>query len=333
MLTALAYGFVATLIVTAMTWRLVVKRRIVAIPNERSSHQIPTPSLGGIGFVLPILGWLVAVQFHADLRTDSGIDVPVVFFWGGLTLGVLGLIDDLIEVSAALRLAVHLVVAAGAVVSLFVEPVWLMIVLVIGLAWFVNLYNFMDGIDGIAASQVVTYCMGVLMLADRGASSALAAILIAASMGFLCFNWAPARIFMGDVGSGFLGFVMGLFVLVLADSGELPIIASVILLVAFWFDASYTLSVRIVTRQPFIQAHRSHLYQKVAKRIGHGRTTLVFWIHNLLWLLPLAGAAVRYPQHELWLLGMGCLPMLLACGYFRAGVPEQMLDEVTDGAA
>ena len=198
----------------------------------------------------------------------------------------------------------HLAIATGCVALLTDEPLLVTAVLILGLAWWINLYNFMDGIDGIAASQCAIYAGGVLVIGEPAQSTAFAWVLLAASLGFLCFNWAP---------------VTGSMALMLWQSGELSAVASLILLVGFWFDASYTLGVRIVTGQPFADAHRSHLYQILSRRLGHGRTTALFSAHAVVWLAPLAALSVAFPAWQAAWLIAACVPLGCACAVFKAG--------------
>jgi Fuc2NAc and GlcNAc transferase len=195
-----------------------------------------------------------------------------------------------------------------------VVALWLMGV------WFINLYNFMDGIDGIAATQLLVYGGGVGLL---GATDGFAAELLwfagAVVGGFLIFNWAPARIFMGDVGSGFLGFLVWMAALGLALTETVPFVASMVLLTVFWFDATYTLGVRIVTGQAFASAHRSHLYQRLAQRVGHGTTVVIFVGYAVGWLYPLSVAVLKAPEWWLCWVALGCAPMAVACWRTEAG--------------
>ena len=155
------------------------------------------------------------------------------------------------------------------------------------LVWHINLYNFMDGIDGIASSQCLLFCLSVLYLTGGvpGWLGDLLWILVGTALGFLVYNWPPAKIFMGDVGSGALGLILGVVTLQLAISGMLPFIGCLILLTGFWFDASYTLCVRMLSGQAFTEAHRSHLYQKVAAIIHQGQSRARY--HNTM---PIATA-------------------------------------------
>ena len=305
-----AAAFGAAAATTALARSVAVRLRLLAEPNARSSHAVPTPTAGGLGFVLPIIGFLVL--------SNPNHPPALVLAVAGTTIAALGLLDDFRDLRRDVRLAVHFLVATGCV-PLFADGHAAMAVLIVAFAWWINLYNFMDGIDGIAASQAVLYAGGALVIGELNSSADFAWVLLAASAGFLCFNWAPARIFMGDVGSGFLGVITGSLALLLWQNGELPPVASLVLLVGFWFDASYTLGVRIVTGQPIADAHRSHLYQILARRLGHGRTTALFCVHAVAWLAPLAAISVAFPRWQAACLVVACIPLALACVVFKAG--------------
>ena len=316
-ITIILAGFVAALLFTAGALALANRFEVVAVPNARSSHQAPTASIGGLGFVVPILGWLV---WTAAERGDL---FSLTLALGAAALALLGLLDDLFELSAAIRLPVHLLAAGLLILALGDLDVVVQGVLVLAFAWFVNLYNFMDGIDGIAASQAAIFCIGALFFGEIGALQPALWLILASSVGFLCFNWAPARIFMGDVGSGFLGFVVGAVALGLWFADELPLVASLILLAGFWFDASYTLCVRIVTGQRVASPHRSHLYQNVARRFGHGRTTSCLWAFSVVWLAPLVSLSNGFETWWALWLALACAPLLVACVAFKAGILEE----------
>jgi Fuc2NAc and GlcNAc transferase len=180
----------------------------------------------------------------------------------------------------------------------------------------------MDGIDGIAAVQTLLYCVGVLLLAQgvEGEWGLLLWTISGATVGFLAFNWPPAKIFMGDVGALVLGLVLGTVVVALDQTGEVPFVASIILLSGFWFDASYTLCVRILTGQAFTQAHRSHLYQRLSDRLGHLGATSAFAALGMFWLLPLAWLSVRQPEWALACLLVAPVPYLGGALALKAGV-------------
>ena len=299
----------------ALEWvvlRLANRPHLLAEVNDRSSHEIPTPTMGGVVI------WGIGVTYLMLIIAPS-----TQWLIGVLAaIGIVGLWDDLRPLSARFRLAIQIV--ASAVVVWWLDPTFpwpVFLLLVIGVAWFTNLFNFMDGIDGIAAVQCLVFCLGVQLLVGGvpGWVGDLIWVTAASSLGFLAFNWPPAKIFMGDVGSGYLGFLIATLVLYLWHSEQLPLIASLILLAGFWFDATYTLCVRIVTRQSFTEAHRSHLYQRLAWRYGHLWTTSAFLIFALSWSLPMAWISIQYPSWAYIPLLLVVLPLTVLCYRFQAG--------------
>ncbi len=316
--------------------------QLIARPNERSSHRQPTPTGGGVVIVAVLL--CVLTGYFA-----LGVEWAGWLAGGGLLLALVGLVDDWRELSARLRLAVQVAVVALLVwsadaVSLSQAgwpgqlPAAVVALLWVGaLVWFINLFNFMDGIDGLATTQSGSYCLAALlfMLGDAGWYAGVLWAGVACSLGFAVFNMAPARIFMGDAGSAFWGLLLGVLALQLAIAGALPLVASLILLSAFWFDATYTLIVRMLTGQRFTEAHRSHLYQRLADRLGHGRATGWYAALFLLWQWPLTawvraiylsnGDAVPGAGLALdlwWLVVLACVPLAVGCVLLKAGAAE-----------
>lgn len=308
-------GLIVGLLLQQGVLKLVSRQELLAEVNERSSHVTPTPTMGGSVIVLVVLAFLLYLTPHLGLLT-GGLLVAT-----GLVAGI-GLWDDIQHLDAKVRFAVHVVGAAVGLWALGVEPGFSAVLLLVGLVWLTNLYNFMDGIDGIAAVQTLTFCVGVQLATGGvpGWSGDLLWLLSGVTLAFLAYNWPPARIFMGDVGSGFLGLLIGLLVLYLWQLDILPLIGSLILLAGFWFDASYTLCVRMISGQRFTQAHRSHLYQRLATAKGHAWTTSVFLGFSLFWLWPLTLLAQLYPGWQAAALLVAILPLAAGCWYYRAGV-------------
>lgn len=245
--------------------------------------------------------------------------------WMGLAplvVALVGWIDDHRPLSAGLRLSVHL--AAGLWMVAWVPAVpeagWLAAA-VLAVAWTVNLYNFMDGIDGLAAAEAVFVFAAVgWLLPDCAAGlQVLAWSVAAASAGFLFYNRPPARIFLGDVGSGFLGAAVA----VLALAGQavgLPLWVWLVLGAVFWVDATYTLIVRGASGQRVWEAHRSHAYQILARRWGsHSRVLFLVLAYDLGWLLPVTVWALRAPDRWPWALALGAAPVLVLCAGLGAG--------------
>lgn len=318
-----------------LTWVIrgfAIRHQVVDFPNDRSSHAVPTPRGGGLAIVVvAVCGWAIAAVTGNLPARDTLVLIACAMLVAGI-----GLADDFGHMPARWRILVHLFVAA--VVTLFMGgvstiDVGAMIVnlgflgLVIGIlfiAWLLNLYNFMDGIDGIAGVEAVTVsvCACSLLLIKGDAEVALAvAIVGAASAGFLIWNWPPASIFMGDVGSGFLGFVFGAVALYSHQMLILDIYVWSILLGVFVVDATMTLLRRILRRQRFYEAHRSHAYQHAAIRHGsHGKVSAVVGAINMIWLFPIAALVMLGAVEPIYGLIVAYLPLLGIGIHYRAGV-------------
>jgi Fuc2NAc and GlcNAc transferase len=272
------------------------------IPNERSSHKTPTPRGGGIAFVATsLIGFLLLLLNNALNKTDL-----FALCCAGLIVAIAGHLDDRQKISGAtVRLVLHAISAiilivgvdTPAQISFFERTVNTgTIGSILGflyLVWLLNLFNFMDGTDGIASSEAVFVCLaGAILnnhvLSDINFSSA-AVILAASTFGFLVFNWSPAKIFMGDVGSGFLGIVIGGLSLIAAKQDPELLWVWIILLAVFVSDATITLIRRLLRKQKPHVAHRSHAYQHLAIRLNsHAKVALLVLAVNLVWLLPIA---------------------------------------------
>jgi Fuc2NAc and GlcNAc transferase len=193
----------------------------------------------------------------------------------------------------------------------------------VALVWLTNLFNFMDGIDGLAGMEAV--CVSglgaVLLLRDGSVSSVqLSLMLCAASLGFLVWNWPPAKIFMGDVGSGFLGFTLGTLALFFSRTSRALVWPWLILLAAFFVDATVTLSRRMLSRARWYEAHRSHAYQHAAKAFGsHSNVTLAVAAINVGWLFPMAWAACRFSKAGPVFVAVAVIPLVYLTLRFEAG--------------
>lgn len=301
---------------------------IIDVPNERSSHVVPTPRGGGLAIVLVILlGTILGFAVGAVTIASA-----VALFVGGAIVAAVGYWDDRRGLPALPRFSVHLV--ASVLVVLLLAPLgnpaegtlatWaVVVVLVIGTAWSINSFNFMDGIDGIAASQalfVTATSAGLVFLHGDVGLATMLLISTCACLGFLLWNWPPAKIFMGDVGSGFLGFWLAAVALLLHARGVLSLFTSVILGSAFLADATVTLLRRLVAGKRWYEAHRSHAYQQLARRWkSHAKVVWLLWGLNGLVLAPLAwaaesvhGAAPAIAAAAL--LGMAALVLLAGAG-------------------
>lgn len=275
-----AAAFVASALLTGAVRRYALARAMLDRPNERSSHRVPTPRGGGLAIALVTLGGALIAGLVGALapRTAAAL------VGGGAAVAIVGWIDDARGVSAGVRAAVHAAAAAWAVAcvgglpTLAAGPATLQlgwagsILAVVGIVWAVNFYNFMDGIDGIAGGEaVVVGVAGALLSLARG-QGGLAAVSLAvagAAAGFLVWNWPPARIFMGDVGSGLLGYLFAVVALASEAAGGAPLLLWLLVLGVFFFDATVTLVRRVARGERWYAAHATHAYQRA---VQHGRT-------------------------------------------------------------
>ena len=298
-----------------------IEYRVLDLPNERSSHDRPTPRGGGLAIVLTAtVGFVVlAACKHLDAR-------PLVALLGGIPIAVVGFADDVRELRASIRLAAHVATALWAVAWLGGLPDlpiggrvlalgaggYLVASLVI--IWSVNLFNFMDGIDGIAGMEAVFVALtGGILITATGESHGIATaalMLAAACAGFLRWNWPPAKVFMGDVGSGYVGYVLAVLALASAHEHAASVWVWLILGGVFFVDATATLMRRLIRGERVHEAHRSHAYQWLARRWGsHLRVTLAALMLNVLWLLPCAIYAALHPADALSAAAVALAPL------------------------
>jgi UDP-N-acetylmuramyl pentapeptide phosphotransferase/UDP-N-acetylglucosamine-1-phosphate transferase len=265
------------------------RRRLLDHPNDRSLHVRPTPRGGGIGIALPVS---LAVVSAGLLWPETWI-AATCLAGVGLLIAAVGLIDDVRGLPAVGRLIAH-ASAAGLVIAgigtwptlvwpglLHLDLGWAAVPFTILLiAGFTNAYNFMDGADGIAGSQAVVagigWCGAGLAIHDPLLAVA-GAVIAAASLGFLFFNWPPASIFMGDVGSSFLGFSLAALAVHAAQRSPAAATAGMLFVWPFVFDAAFTLLRRTGRRENLLAAHRGHLYQRlVLTGVSHRAVTLLY---------------------------------------------------------
>jgi Fuc2NAc and GlcNAc transferase len=322
-LVAVAFG--VTLLGTAWWRSVALKHGIVAVPNERTLHAGAVPRGGGI--VVAII-WLAFVLVHfVEGRVENG-DFLALFVGGG-AMALLGVIDDVVDLRARTKFVVQVIAVAWGLwwiggmpsIALSTGVVDLgalgTLLGIVALLWGISLYNFMDGIDGMAGSgaMFIALTMGAfLSLAGQEAFGALCFLLAAACGGFVWFNWPPARLFMGDAGSGFLGYVFG--ILMLTTVRESPALLWVWLITMGYFitDTTTTLLLRMRYVQKFYGTHRFHAYQSLARRTGsHARVTGGVLLVKLCWLLPLAIAAYRMPTLGPWLFAVAVVPLVVLC--------------------
>jgi UDP-N-acetylmuramyl pentapeptide phosphotransferase/UDP-N-acetylglucosamine-1-phosphate transferase len=285
--------------------RVAERRQFLDIPNERSLHTRPTPRGGGLAIVAVVLGGL---WFYAVLCPEVPWLALGIFTFGAVLIAGVSVWDDLHSLPVWVRFTAHGLAAVLAILAFGYWPavgwpglggfslglfgVLLTFLWIVGLT---NAYNFMDGIDGIAGGQAVVAGVGWAILGWIGGQplvGGMGLLIAAASLGFLGHNWPPARIFMGDVGSAFLGFSFAALTVMASQSDPVFVPAGIALIWPFVFDAVFTFARRLCRGEKVWTAHRSHLYQRlVISGLSHGQVSGLYIglaMLGLVWAVALA---------------------------------------------
>lgn len=332
------FAAIISWLITFQVSRRAETLRLVQAPNRRSSHTQPTPNGGGLGFV--VAGSLAGV----GLMLFSGW--PLGWFLLGLAalLSAVGLRDDIQHLPARVRFGVQVAVCTGLLFALgdlpsisfgteleFEVSCWVLSgLLLLAGVWWINLFNFMDGIDGIAGAQAGFMLLGGAALAAWANADVISdpvwmlmLCVAAATVGFLLLNWPPAKIFMGDVGSTWLAFMVFALALLSVQAGWLNYATWLVLAAVFVTDATVTLVTRLLRGECWYEAHRIHAYQKLARRWGgHRPVTLRVVGVNVLWLAPLAGACAAWPHWAFGWVLLAYAPLLVGAIVLGAGRPD-----------
>ncbi len=322
----LAAAFLASLALTGWVRRVALRKGILDHPNERSSHSQPTPRGGGIAIVLSSL---CAIAGYSLLHLIAPALASSLIGGGGL-IAIVGFLDDRRSLPASVRMFAHVGAASWAMYQAGGLPpidigqhalsfgIWGDAAGVLAIVWVLNLFNFMDGIDGIAASEAVfvTTAGGVLAIVfEQNWAVGYSAFAIgAATLAFLRWNWPPAKIFMGDVGSSYLGYSIAVIALAAGRTSPVALLVWLILGGAFFADATITLFVRFTRGERIYLPHRDHLYQGLAMRWrGHRPVTLLVCAVNLFGLLPAAVLAFAYQKlaAAIAAASLACLSLLI----------------------
>lgn len=267
-------------------------RRLLDVPGERSSHQQPVPRGAGIGVVAACLAVLLTLVVGGSWQTPGW---PLLLALA--LVAAIGTVDDLRPLPVAVRLPVHLL--AGLLLVLAIQPLvhatgtlspWWAAVIVIAVAWSVNLHNFMDGIDSLLTGQGIWAAgayAALFLLADDPATASLALVVAAALLGFLPWNLPRARAFMGDGGAGFLGLLLAWLALYGGVRGWVGWAESLVIGSAFLIDSGATLIWRGLRGRPVWRGHRQHLYQYLVRAgASHGRVSACYMLWNLFVAVP-----------------------------------------------
>jgi UDP-N-acetylmuramyl pentapeptide phosphotransferase/UDP-N-acetylglucosamine-1-phosphate transferase len=317
----------ALLIVALLPW---LKRYALAKPNARSSHRAPTPQGAGIAVIAATLGAVGVAMAIFSLGVSPDLNLPKVVA-AALLMTCLGAIDDIRPLPAGLRLILQAVVIAAVIYTLPYQirvvpllPWWLeRLLLLIGGLWFVNLVNFMDGIDWMTVAEVIPITATLTMLGIAGAlpsyGTVLALALGGAMIGFAYFNRPTAKIFLGDVGSLPIGLIIGWLLLLVAGGGHLA--AAIVMPLYYLADATITLFQRLIRREPFWEAHRTHFYQRAT---DNGFSTMavvacVFVVNIGLGILAVISVIVPGRPSEIAALAVGAVLVAWLLATFERG--------------
>lgn len=285
-------------------------------PNRRSLHEIPVPHSGGIIFSSI---FLVGYYFQSFPVFNSDLFNPL--FYGGIFISFAGLIDDLIDVRAFYKLLMQFFAAVYILYWFDFRPIFTLglgpyspdlIFSILALVWFMNIYNFMDGSDGMAISGAIFMCCALLLVCSLSNSSLIPVIflLLVCCLAFLVFNYPPALVFMGDSGSLFLGFAFCALITKSVVNSEISIWTWIIIYAYFAGETTLTTVARIFLVKDWYKPHRSNAYQNVVRLSGsHKGILILINIFHFLWILPLAVLSVIEPKYTFALVILAYLPV------------------------
>jgi len=317
---------------TRLIRKIALSKSMLDHPTERSSHRTPTPTAGGVAIVV---AFYVGLLFLMCINKIDPLEIKVLS--AGIVLAVTGFLDDVKHLDFRWRIVVHLCTGCVVALNLGEMPdiqvgilrinigILSVPMTVLTLVWATNLYNFMDGTDGLAASECCFIALagaGLLILAGNLPLALVCLVLFTASAGFLFWNWAPAKLFMGDTGSGFLGFIIASIAFLSIFNGSMSLWTWLLLPGVFIADTTMTIVKRLLSGECWYQAHCTHGYQHAAKVYGHKKVALGVLFINLVWLLPLAWLAEKHPEFGVCLAIFGIVPLLLLSHALGAGRTE-----------
>jgi len=302
----LALAFCSFLL-TYLIRHFALRNKIVSIPNERSLHVNPTPVGGGLAIVIT---WYTGIT----ILFFNGLIEHTLYFalLSGGILAIISFVDDIISIKPLVRLCFHFITAI--IAFIFLQGLRPLIIpgvdfnynfliyplAIIGIVWFINLFNFMDGVDGFAALEATTICLVIYLLSGN----IINLLLIACISGFLFWNLPKAKIFMGDVGSTQLGFVLIVLGIYFHNTFQFSILNWIMLSSPFWFDATLTLYRRWRKGENLSQAHRKHAYQRIVQ-FGFSHIKVNLWllfINSFVVVMILIYREIKFLQAPLFVL-------------------------------
>jgi Fuc2NAc and GlcNAc transferase len=298
--------FVASVVLSLIYKKIASDYSILSIKNHRTLHSLPTPKGGGIVFSL--LSILAVFLIWWNWQLAEGLLLALTI--GGLIATVFGLADDIKNIKAQIKLIIQLFLGCWVLYCLYfgklplleLMPIYITTpTILLLMVWMMNAYNFIDGIDGLAASGAIfiSITLALVLTLTGGPLEIIAIFILLASSvaGFIIFNWSPATIFMGDAGSIFLGYIFGVLLLFTALNNHISIWSWLTVFGYFFADTFLTQIIRVVTVKKWYLAHRSHAYQNLARlKNSHLKVTIGVILYSLIWVLPLTLLSALQPD-------------------------------------
>lgn len=301
---------IASFSLTFLVKVIAQKKLLMDIPNERSSHVTPTPRGGGLAIAVT---WFLGISY---LYFINQIDQNLYFgLMAGILISGISFLDDIYTLKSLPRIIIQ---AISSLIALYFigdlkiidfglftieNSVLLNSLAFIGIIWFINLFNFIDGIDGHSSTGALFISLVLLFFVK----DTLLLVLAASVLGFLPWNWQKAKIFMGDIGSTLLGFTIAVLIIYYNNSGQFSIISGLIITAVFWFDATFTLIKRLLNKENVGQAHRKHAYQRIVQfGFSHQKTVLIVALLNII-LFGLVYLSIHFEINNLVVLALAIL--------------------------
>lgn len=289
------FSYAATFVIKKLAHRY----QIVDVPNQRSSHKIVTPRGGGLAIVIT---WYIGISI---LFLAGYLECSLYYaLMCGILLAIVSMLDDIITLSPKIRLVAQILVSLGALLFLkglypvalggyeFNIKLILYPLTLIGIVWFINLYNFLDGIDAYVSIEAIFLAAAFFLFTE----SPIVLVLMASVIGFLFWNWPKAKIFMGDVGSTQLGFILVVLGIYFHNQNEVSILYWILLTSPFWFDATFTLFRRWRNKEKLSNAHKKHAYQRIVQfGFSHLKTDMyLLGVNSIVFALVLIVRSHEY---------------------------------------
>ena len=298
--------FACSWICTIFYKKYAINRGIISSPNYRTLHELPVPRGGGIIFSLLLTMSIFLLWFNFILSDNLFLVLGV----GGFMAILFGFIDDIKNIKASIKLIIQILLAFWVVYFFYMDglliikwiPIYLSIPFLIFLiVWLLNAYNFIDGVDGLAASMTIfislTLALVLFFTENIDYLTTLFILLAGVVGGFIVFNWPPASIFMGDAGSVYLGYIFGSLFLYTTLNGYISIWVWLTVSAYFLADTTITQLIRVIFVRKWFLPHRSHAYQNFARiSDSHAKVTIGITVYNVIWILPLTLFAAFIPE-------------------------------------